>query len=518
MSDDMYSRRRDRGDDSEADEFGGPLFPEAGAGDASATGQVARQLGPDDTAGRPLSFGPNDTGPLPHWTDPPTGEIPRLGAPDLGAGDDSDDVDIDVWSTFTTESPVWRDDDPVTGVMPQVGDQVFREPSGSFERPGDDEPSGSFGRVRAAGDPSGSSDIPRPRRPRDATGETSTTGGTARPYGRSDATGDIGVPPHREPGRITIGTDPSGMQRRPSDQGRRRAGAQRTGRPSGPARTAVNPPPRNMSAALVAGLVMAAVFVAALMIKPVFVLVVIVVVLAIAGWEYFGKVTDKGYRPAVAPGLAACVCAPLAVYWQGGGALPLVVAFAFMAGSIGFIGTGGVESGPLPNMAITTMGVVWIGLLGSYAALILSFSNLGGGNNFGTDTLFLVVVGVAANDIGALVVGSAAGRAPLRAWISPAKTIEGLFGGTALTILALLVASKVGNGDYWGDIKDVLLLAVVISVLAPLGDLTESMFKRNLEIKDFGTVVQGHGGVLDRFDGFLFVLPGVYYLVLVLFF
>ncbi|CAN5690768.1 hypothetical protein BH24ACT5_BH24ACT5_15540 [soil metagenome] len=530
MSDEMYRRRHDRGDDSETDEYGGPLFPDSGSvddDDASATGQVARRAGRDDTSGRPLSFGPNDTGPLPHWTDPPTGEIPRLAASGAGAegGDDSDDSDeVDVWSTFTTESPIWRDDDPVTGVMPQVGDPVVREPSGSSERADDDgahsvdEPSGSFGRVRGQGDHSGSLDAPRPRRTPDATGETSSTGGTARPYGRSDSTGDIGVPPRREPGRITIGTDPSGMPRRPSEPGRRRPGAPRTGRPSGPARTAVNAPPRNMSAAFVAGLVLAAVFVAALIIKPVLVLAVIVVVLAVAGWEYFGKVTDKGYRPAVAPGLAACVCAPLAVYWQGAGALPLVIAFAFMAGSMGFIGTSGVESGPLPNMAITTMGVVWIGLLGSYAALILSFSNLGGGNNFGTDTLFMVALGVAANDIGALVVGSAAGRAPLRAWISPAKTVEGVLGGTAMTILALLIASKIGRGDYWGDITDVLLLAVVIAVLAPLGDLTESMFKRNLEIKDFGTVVQGHGGVLDRFDGFLFVLPGVYYLVLVLFF
>ena len=53
-----------------------------------------------------------------------------------------------------------------------------------------------------------------------------------------------------------------------------------------------------------------------------------------------------------------------------------------------------------------------------------------------------------------------------------------------------------------------LLLAIVISIMAPLGDLTESMFKRNLDVKDFGTIVRGHGGVLDRFDGFLFTLPG----------
>ena len=60
-----------------------------------------------------------------------------------------------------------------------------------------------------------------------------------------------------------------------------------------------------------------------------------------------------------------------------------------------------------------------------------------------------------------------------------------------------------------------LLLGLVIAVMAPLGDLTESMFKRNLDIKDFGTIVQGHGGVLDRFDGYLFALPAAYYYTLV---
>ena len=60
------------------------------------------------------------------------------------------------------------------------------------------------------------------------------------------------------------------------------------------------------------------------------------------------------------------------------------------------------------------------------------------------------------------------------------------------------------------------MLGIVIAIMAPLGDLTESMFKRNLDVKDFGTIVKGHGGVLDRFDGFLFTLPAVYYLMQVL--
>jgi phosphatidate cytidylyltransferase len=158
--------------------------------------------------------------------------------------------------------------------------------------------------------------------------------------------------------------------------------------------------------------------------------------------------------------------------------------------------------------------MLWIGMMGSFAALLAGVSNVSGLANVGTDTLFIVAVGVIANDVGALFVGSAAGKNPLRAWISPNKTVEGLMGGSLATLIAMWIVSL--QSDTWNNIGEVLLLAILVAVLAPLGDLVESMFKRNLGIKDFGTVIRGHGGVLDRFDGFLFVLPAAYYLLMVL--
>jgi phosphatidate cytidylyltransferase len=108
------------------------------------------------------------------------------------------------------------------------------------------------------------------------------------------------------------------------------------------------------------------------------------------------------------------------------------------------------------------------------------------------------------------------GRTPLRPWISPNKTVEGLIGGTLMTIVALVLVGISGKSDTWTSQKHLFLLAIVIAVMAPIGDLVESMFKRNLDTKDFGSLVKGHGGVLDRFDGFLFTLPAVYYLTTVL--
>ena len=241
----------------------------------------------------------------------------------------------------------------------------------------------------------------------------------------------------------------------------------------------------------------------------------VTVALGLASIEYFTKVTEKGYRPAVAAGVAACVAAPLAVYWVGDDSLPLVITFAFLAGALGFIGANSIEVGPMPNMAITMLGVVWIGVLGAFAALILRYSTFASGTPWGTDTLVLIAIGVVANDVGAYFVGSAFGRTPLRQWISPNKTVEGFLGGTIVTLVVMLVIGMRDLSDTWSSTGHVLMLAIVISIMAPLGDLTESMFKRNLDVKDFGAIIRGHGGVLDRFDGFLFTLPAVYYLMLV---
>lgn len=92
--------------------------------------------------------------------------------------------------------------------------------------------------------------------------------------------------------------------------------------------------------------------------------------------------------------------------------------------------------------------------------------------------------------------------------------MEGFVGGAIGTfVVVIMVGLQSGT---WTKLSQWLIIAFVISIIGPLGDLTESMFKRNLDIKDFGTLLRGHGGALDRFDSMLFVLPVVYYVTLVL--
>lgn len=280
-----------------------------------------------------------------------------------------------------------------------------------------------------------------------------------------------------------------------------------------------------MPAAIAVGVLLAAAFIGALIWQPWAAAAMITLVLGLAAVEFYDKVAEKGYRPAVFPGILTCVAAPVAAYWLGIGTLPLVIPFGFMAIAASFIGARSVEAGPMPNVSITTLGITWIGFLGTFAILILRLSTQVVSEfpseqllaeNRGTDTLFLLALGVVANDVGALVFGSAIGRTPLRPWISPNKTVEGLIGGAFATIIALMFVGLSGRSTTWSSNWDLLILAVVIAVMAPIGDLVESMFKRNLDVKDFGSIVKGHGGVLDRFDGFLFALPAVYYLTLVL--
>jgi len=273
-----------------------------------------------------------------------------------------------------------------------------------------------------------------------------------------------------------------------------------------------------MPMAIGVGLLLGAIFIALIVFAPPAVVVgFAMLVVALGAFEFYDKITERGYQPVAVIGILAAAAAPAVAYWAGDGGVPLVIAFAFMASSLVFIMSSGLHSGPLPNMAVTNLGVVYLGLLGAYSGLILKYSTvyLGvPGKNAGTDTLMMVAIGVVACDVGALFLGSAAGRTPLRAWISPNKTVEGFIGGLVFALIAVTLASLVS--DTWNGQVNVLVLGVGIGILAPIGDLTESMFKRNLDIKDFGTIVRGHGGVLDRFDGFLFALPFAYYAMITL--
>ena len=161
------------------------------------------------------------------------------------------------------------------------------------------------------------------------------------------------------------------------------------------------------------------------------------------------------------------------------------------------------------NIAASLMAFVYVGFLGSFAALILKEA----GDN-GIGLLLGAVIATVAFDVGSFFVGRASGKTPLAPGLSPNKTFEGLVGGVITCVLVSLVL--VGRIYPWNTGK-AFWLGVVVAVVAPLGDLCESMIKRDLGVKDMGKLLPGHGGVLDRIDALLFVIPATYYLARVIF-
>lgn len=266
---------------------------------------------------------------------------------------------------------------------------------------------------------------------------------------------------------------------------------------------------------MIVGLVLVGLFIGTSFVGPAAVMALVMVVIGLAALEFFTQATTRNIPAPMVIGVVACVALPIGAYYMSHLAIAMIVVFAFVAGAISLVGSGDGSSTAFTGIGALMVGVVYVGLLGAYAGMILRISTLGPAlADVGTDTLFLAVLGIAANDIGAYFVGSAIGRTPLKASVSPNKTVEGLIGGTIATFCVVVVIGM--NSDTWNQMMEWLMLAAVISILAPLGDLFESAIKRSLGVKDFGTLLKGHGGVLDRFDGVLFTLPAVYFLAVTL--
>jgi phosphatidate cytidylyltransferase len=210
---------------------------------------------------------------------------------------------------------------------------------------------------------------------------------------------------------------------------------------------------------------------------------------------------------------------PIVIAGYLGLALTLVAAqaggFVWVAGSLfatvalAFLLKGLADTRQSATVAVggTVLGVTWIGL-GLVALLALRALP-----EHGRLAAFTVLIAVWAGDTFAYLVGHVVGRHKLAPTISPGKTWEGFVGGTAATVFVTFVALYKDRDEFL-SIGQILLLGAALAVAAPVGDLFESLLKRDMGVKDSGRLLAGHGGVLDRIDAQLFASVAALYLIL----
>lgn len=418
---------------------------------------------------------------LPHWTEPPSGEIQAVGAEEEPTGGQARYRDADHDWDQPDMSDLAGDDRGGVPDQAPIGvddDEAFAREVEARRR--------QVRQARQAGAPP----------PPPGAAERFSSG-----VRRMSAEGPEAPPP---PGAVP------GAPAAPSAPGRSEPPA----RPQGgmlepgmqpPPEVAPSPGERDLPTAILVGV---AIGVAALVTfnlgrGPTTWLVAIIATLASA--ELYAALRARGYRPAAPVGLAATTGLVLASYDRGFEGFVIILGLAVITSFLWFL-IQAEDARPVINVAMTLFPIGYIGVLAAFGGLLLALPN-------GIGILLGVVIAGVAYDVFGYFVGSRIGTRRIAPSISPNKTSEGLLAGIVAAVLAALILVRPIHP--W-DAGSALWLGVIVGVAAPIGDLIESMLKRDMGLKDFGTLIPGHGGVLDRFDALLFSLAPTFFLVRVL--
>ena len=438
---------------AEASETGAPHEPEQPplSWSASDEGLAPRDPSPPETSG-PVE--------LPHWSEPPSGEVPVI-LPEASVTDD--DEDLEAWSTFATGGqPRFR------GGAEDWAAADFQSEAlkADFESEGLEDEATGLGALAEPVDDDEEFDAQVAARRARRVGA-----GSRQPRARA-----------RRPERIPADEQPESFDD---------AGA----------------PPPDLQVRLISAGIMVIVALVCFWLGRGATAVLAALIVGLAALELFEGLRRRGLRPATVLGLLGSVALVLVAYEQGTAAYPMVFALVVVFSLCWYMAEV-VRARPVPNLGATLLTFAYVGGLGGFAGLLLAAPN-------GIGLIVGVALCAIAYDVAGYFIGSQFGKRPLLPRISPHKTVEGLVGGMiAAVAVGFLTSTLLGLTPWDGKGSYGLWLGVVVAITAPLGDLFESMLKRDLGLKDLGTVLPGHGGVLDRFDGLLISLPAAYYLVL----
>ena len=260
---------------------------------------------------------------------------------------------------------------------------------------------------------------------------------------------------------------------------------------------------RNLPLAIVTALLLAGVLVASLVwSRPAFVAFLLGIV-TLALLELLAVLRARATRPARPVVLAMGALLVVGAYLEGAAALSFGLLVAILA-AFGWYLVDRGRTEVTRNVAATVFACVYVPFMAAHLSLVVGRADHYVGAVLGYAALVVIY------DTAAYATGSILGRRPIAPQVSPNKSWEGAIGATVVCLLA--GAFLLPLWEPW-TLASGLVLAGATCLVAPLGDLSESMLKRDLAVKDMGSILPGHGGMLDRVDALLFMAPVLYYVL-----
>jgi CDP-diglyceride synthetase len=434
---------------------------------------------------------------LPDWRDPPTREVPRILLDPSGIDDHA--MPGPVWREIESD---WQRDDSTFADIVSEGAAVpehaaaFDEPdpfSFDFEieaRPSAPTPVVTVPDEPDETEPLATEPVPDEPAPGSARRPLVVFAGRARPGSRTEP-------------KLTL-SERLHLKEKPYEQDQQDFDA----RPKHEAkpRHAASNNKRDPIIATITGVVVGLLVLLCLDLGPAYMLALSTILITTAAAECYLALRTVRFRPAAFLGLAAVPAAVLSAYFAGPGSIA-IVAVAFVIATFSWFLVRSKRN-RLLNVSATIGVWAWIGLLGAFAGLLLSPHLFP--DRHGVTYMLGALEATVAYDVGGYAFGSWIGKHKLAPSISPNKTIEGLIGGS---VAALAISLALVTHQAPWTVPHAFWLGIIVAVVAPLGDLAESMIKRDIGVKDMGSVLPAHGGVLDRIDALLFVIPATYCLL-----
>jgi phosphatidate cytidylyltransferase len=263
---------------------------------------------------------------------------------------------------------------------------------------------------------------------------------------------------------------------------------------------------RNLPVAIASGVILAALFLGSVAWNAYAFLTLVALVVVVGVLEVANALRGEGVRPVTPVAIGAGLVMVYGAYAVGPQAQVLGLVLLVL-GTLAWRLSDRRRSQVVGSLGATFLVTLWVPFCASFAGLLLARQD-------GRWLVMAVVALTVSGDIGAYAFGRPFGRHKLAPTVSPGKSWEGVAGGllTVLVLAATVTAPLVPSLD----LVDALLLGTVCLAAGTLGDLSESLVKRDLGVKDLGTVLPGHGGIMDRVDAMILALPAAHLVLLAL--